>query len=243
MTGLLLRLSTEEAEMHVILIAALPVDASGEAVLFEDLLDLAAHGDGVSHHDAAHGQHRDIADTAADVDHHTANGGLDVQSRADGGGLGLLDEVGSSRARLTGGLHDGPHLHLGDTRRHADQHAGRDPHLTAGAADEVAEHLEGNLVLADGAVLHGAQGVDVVGGTAQHLHGVLTHLDHAVGGDVDGHHRGLLEDDALSLDVDQHRGRSEINGDIPRKFLEHRTHLAFLCVWGRGNTIPMYILG
>ena len=33
--------------MHVILIAALPVDASGEAVLLEDLLDLAAHGDGV----------------------------------------------------------------------------------------------------------------------------------------------------------------------------------------------------
>ena len=33
--------------MHVILVAALPVDASGEAVLFKDLLDLAAHGDGV----------------------------------------------------------------------------------------------------------------------------------------------------------------------------------------------------
>ena len=104
-----------------------------------------------------------------------------VDACANGGGLGLFDEVGMARARLTGGIHNRPHLHLGDARGHTDEHTRRDPHLAAGAADKVAEHLEGDLVLADGSVLHGAERLDVVGGAPQHLHGVLTHLDHAVG--------------------------------------------------------------
>ena len=45
--GRALVLCAEEAEMHIVLVAVAPVDASGEAVLLEDLLDLAVDGDGV----------------------------------------------------------------------------------------------------------------------------------------------------------------------------------------------------
>ena len=40
-------LCTEERVVHVVLVAAAPVDAAREAVLAEDLVDLAAHRDGV----------------------------------------------------------------------------------------------------------------------------------------------------------------------------------------------------
>ena len=40
-------LSTEEAEMHIILVAAAPPGATAETVLFKDLLHLTAHRDAV----------------------------------------------------------------------------------------------------------------------------------------------------------------------------------------------------
>ena len=47
MAGILGKSGAEEGIVHVVLVAASPVDSSGEAVLAEDLIDLTAHRNGI----------------------------------------------------------------------------------------------------------------------------------------------------------------------------------------------------
>src|SRR5205807_9577444 len=62
-------------------------------------------------------------------------------------------------------------------------------------------------------VLHRADGVDVAGGPADHLAGVLAdRANPAIV--VDRDDRRLLDDDAAALDVDEDVGRAEVDADV-----------------------------
>jgi hypothetical protein len=87
-------------------------------------------------------------------------------------------------------------------------------------ADEVLDHLFGDFEIGDDAVAHGPDRLDVAGRAAQHHLGVvadradllLAALDHG-----DGDDRGLVEDDAASLHIDQRVRRAEIDGHVARQ--------------------------
>ena len=90
-------------------------------------------------------------------------------------------------------------------------------------ADEVLDHLFRHFEIGDDAVAHGADGLDIAGGPAQHHLGVVAHRADgflaAARGDG-GDHRGLVEDDAAPLDIDQRIRRPKIDGHVARKSAE-----------------------
>ena len=128
----------------------------------------------------------------------------DVDAGADGGGHGLFNEVDLPGAGLDARVDDGTLLHLGDAGGHADD----DPGLKEGHAghlvDELPQHPLRHIVVGDDALPQGADGDDVAGGPAQHGLGLRAHLQQLAGGLVHGHHRGLIQNDALSLHIYQH---------------------------------------
>ena len=81
-------------------------------------------------------------------------------------------------------------------------------------ADELLEHPLRHIVVGNDAVPQGADGHDVAGGTAQHSLSLGAHLQQAAGILVDGHHRRLVEHDALTLNIDQYRCGTQIDPDI-----------------------------
>ena len=81
-------------------------------------------------------------------------------------------------------------------------------------ADELLEHPLRHIVVGNDAVPQGADGHDVAGSTAQHGLSLGAHLQQAAGILVDGHHRRLVEHDALTLNIDQYRCGTQIDPDI-----------------------------
>lgn len=86
----------------------------------------------------------------------------------------------------------------------------------ADLADELLEHPLGHVVVGDDALPQGTDGHDVAGGTAQHSLGVGAHAEQAAVVLVDGHHGGLIEHNALALDIYQHRCGTQVDTDILR---------------------------
>ena len=83
-------------------------------------------------------------------------------------------------------------------------------------ADEILDHVLGDFEIGDDAVAQGTDGLDVAGGSAQHLLGVLAHGQHLfLALDVgDGDHRRLVEDNVLALYINQRVGGTEIDRHI-----------------------------
>ncbi len=82
-----------------------------------------------------------------------------------------------------------------------------------------------------GAVAQRADGLDVAGRSAQHHLGLVADREHlflALDG-RDGDHRGFVEHDTATLDVDQGVGRAEIDGHVGREKPEQlRKHVPSL---------------
>ena len=196
-------------------------DAVAAADVVHDRLvePIPPDGNIVRHDHAAHGQDGNIADAAADIDNHVSDGGAELQPCAQRRRARLVDKVGAARARLPRGIHDGAHLHLADTGRDADDDARGNPHPPAGAADEVFEHLERDLILSHGSVRQRAGRLDMLRRAPQHLHGASADLHNPVGCRVYGDDGRLIEHDSLSLNEHQHARRAEIHGDIPAPVL------------------------
>src|SRR5215212_2468023 len=178
---------------------------------------IAADAEGCRDDDATERDHGHLGGPAADVDHHVPGRPRDRHVGADGRSERLFDQVGLARTGLEGGVLHGPLLDRGDAGRHGDHHRGAgepDLHPAAhGLVDEEPEHRLGDDVVGDDPVLHRADRVDVPRGAPDHLAGILADgADPAVV--IDGDHRGLLDDDALALDVDEDVGRAEIDADI-----------------------------
>ena len=83
-----------------------------------------------------------------------------------------------------------------------------------GLLDEIVEHLLGDFEVGDDAVLHGLDGHDVAGRAPEHLFGFFAHRFHFTGVLVNGDDGRLVDDDALSLGVDESIGRTQIDGQV-----------------------------
>ena len=176
-----------------------------------------AHGPGID--DAAQGKHRDLGGAAADIDDHGPGRLGHRQPGADGGGHGFLDQVNASGAGAFRRFLNGPPFNGRRTRRHADDDQGAgEAAPVVHLADEILDHLLGDLEVADDAVAKRTDGADVAGRAAKHLFGFLTDGKHPfLSLDFgDGNHRGLVQHDAPALDVNESIGGPEIDGQIRR---------------------------
>jgi len=112
------------------------------------------------------------------------------------------------------GLDHGAGLHLGDAGGGTHDQPGAGAARRQHAADEVAEHLLGDLEVRDHPVLQRALGRDGGRGAPEHALGLASHgVDLAAL--VDRDHGRLVDQDALAVHEDQGVRRAEIDGQIP----------------------------
>src|SRR5215218_3455494 len=169
-------------------------------------------------HDARQRDHGDLRRAAADVDHHVARRGLHRQSHADRRRHRLGDHedlLGSGAERRVAHR---TLLHLGDPARHANDHARL--HLEDVVVDdelqEVAQHLLGHVEVGDDAVLHRPDGDHTLRRTTEHALRLEPDPFDLLALSVDRHDRRLVEDDPLTLDVDQGVRGAEVDTDSVR---------------------------
>ena len=81
-------------------------------------------------------------------------------------------------------------------------------------ADEILDHLLRHFEVGDDAVAKRADGDDRRGRAAEHALGLRAHGEELVGPRVDRDDRGLVEDDALTADVDDRVGGPEVDGHV-----------------------------
>ena len=169
---------------------------------------------GARHDRSAQRKNGYVCGSTANVDNHIADRGIDVQPCANSSGNGLLDQISLLRARLTCSIENGFFFNLGDTRGNTDHNVGLEEKISASATNEILNHFEGDLILADNAVTQGSDRHDIAGGTAQHLLCLNAHLENAVGVGVDRHHRGLLQHNALALHVNENGCGAKVNAYV-----------------------------
>jgi hypothetical protein len=175
---------------------------------------IAADSDRARDDDAAERDDRHLTGAAADVDDHAPHRLLDRDSGSDGRGDRLLDEVHPARAGGQRGLLDGALLHLGDAGGRAHDQAGVGHAAVDHLADEVAQHLLGDLEVGDHPVAQRPRGRDRRGRAADHPLGVGPHGMDLAGGDVRGDHRGFGHDDAPPAHVDERVGSPEVDRHV-----------------------------
>ena len=217
---LLLRQRVGRADLELDLLGRLAADQ--QLVLLLDVADdrlvelVAADADRLAHDDAAQRDHGDLARAAADVDDHVAGGLGHRQAGADRGRHGLFDQLRPARAGRVGGLFDGALLDPGHARGHADHDPRVGPLVLVHLADEVAQHLLGDLEVGDDAVFERADGADRAGRAAEHALGFGADRVDFAGAVVDSDDGRLGEHDAAAANVDEGVGGAEVDGDVAR---------------------------
>src|SRR5690606_24475064 len=121
-------------------------------------------------------------------------------------------------ARAQGRFTDGPALHLGGTAGNAndDARTGRKQPFRVHHPDELLEHLLRDGEVSNDAVFHRPDGFNVAWDAAEHLLGLFTdRLNRLLAAGpaflANGHHRRLVQHDALAADVDQGIGGTEVD--------------------------------
>ncbi len=198
---------------------------------------IAADAHGVGVHHPVQGNNGDLRGAAADIHHHGTGGLLHRQPRADGGSHRLLDQSHFTGAGTERRLADRAPLHLGGFAGHADQHAraGADKAVLVHFGNEMLQHFLGDLEIGDHAVFQRPDGGDIAGRAAQHAFGVGAHrLDGLLAVmHANGHHRRLIQHNALLADVNQGIGRTQVNRQIVREqasyFFQHLLGLPRQC--------------
>ena len=122
----------------------------------------------------------------------------------------LFYEIGLSRTCLSSGVYDRSLLNLGYPRGYADDHFRREYSATAGTSDKILYHLLSHVILTDNAVFKRAHHVDILRVSAKHRLCILTDLGYHIGIGIHRHHRRLVENNTLSLHVNQNGSCSEI---------------------------------
>jgi hypothetical protein len=136
----------------------------------------------------------------------------------------IIDPVGSViGSRRQHRLLDRPLLDRGGAVGHADHDLGLGEHgVRLHLPDEILDHFLGDVEIGDDAVAHRPDRLDRARRAAKHQLGVLAdRLDHLLA--VDGlvsHDRGLVQDDALALDIDQRVRCPEIDRHVAREYAE-----------------------
>src|SRR5207253_998487 len=126
--------------------------------------------------------------------------------------------VGFHCTSLNRGVEHRAALNVGHTSSVAHHDDGPEQRVLPGdLADEVAQHRLGDEVVGDDAVAHRTADDDAAWRSPEHLSGVRAYGDNTVVCSRVGHHRRLVEDNALALDVHQHVGCAKIYADVLRK--------------------------
>ena len=175
---------------------------------------VAGDAQGLGDDDATQRDDGHLAGAAADVDDHVAGGFGYRQAGADRRRHGLFDHLRPARPGRVGGLFDGPFLDTGDPGGHADHDPRVAPLAGIGLADEVAQHLLGDLEVGDHTVLERADGADRAGRAAEHALGLGTDGVDLAGAVVDGDDGRLGEHDAAAADIDEGVGGAQVDGDV-----------------------------
>src|SRR5215207_7095133 len=169
-------------------------------------------------HDPRQRDHGDLRRAAADVDHHVARRRLHGQSHADRRRHRLGDHEDLFRSGAERRVAHRALLHFGDTARHAHDHARL--HLEDVIVDdelqEVAQHLLGHVEVGDHAVLHRPDGDHALRRTTEHALRLEPDPFDLLALAVDRNDRWLVEDDPLTLDVDQGVRGAEVDTDCVR---------------------------
>ena len=139
--------------------------------------------------------------------------------------IGSSIKINFRRARVRGGVADRAALDLGRSRGDADHDLGPAHRRLAAAvdlADEMLDHVLGDVDVGDHAIAKRADRLDRAGGLAHHQLGVVAHRDDALDAvdRLDRDDRRFVEDDAATADVDDGVRRPEIDRHIVRHEFE-----------------------
>jgi hypothetical protein len=179
---------------------------------------VAGYANGTGINDTAHGNDGNIGGAAADIHNHVSGGLFNGQSRADGRGHGLLDEIDLAGARAIGGVLHGAFFDGSDFAGHADDDARMNEHAAVVRfLNEVGKHLLGDFEVGDDAIFHRLDGDDVAGSAAEHFFRFAADGDDFSGGFVDGDDRGFVDNNAFSGGEHQRVGGSKVDGEVGRK--------------------------
>ena len=86
-----------------------------------------------------------------------------------------------------------------------------------GLLDEIGQHLFGDFEVRDDTVFHRLDGDDVARRASEHLFCFAADSHDFSAGLVDGHDRGLVNDNTFAVREDQRVCRAQIDGEVGRK--------------------------
>src|SRR6185503_11475053 len=194
---------------------------------------VAAGADRRIAHNAGERDDRDLRCATADVDDHVAGRRLDGEADTDCRGHGLSNHeyffgTGTQRRVAHRTL-----LHFGDTRGYTDDDPGF--HLEDVVLDdereEIPQHLLGHVEVGDDAILHRTNGDHAFRRASEHSFRLEPDALDLLGLAVDGDDGRLVQDDPLTLHIDESIRRAEVDTDRIRGekrpcFKERPAHLA-----------------
>ncbi len=84
-------------------------------------------------------------------------------------------------------------------------------------ADEMTNHRLSHVKVGNDPVAQGANRGDARRRAADHSLGIVAHSQHLAGLVIDSHYRGLIQDNAASIDTHQSVGSAQVYTNIIRK--------------------------
>src|SRR5207253_5581325 len=99
-----------------------------------------------------------------------------------------------------------------------------------GLLDEIGQHLFGDFEVRDDTVLHRLDGDNVARRASEHLFCLAADSYDFTARLVDGHYRGLVDDNAFAVREHQCVGSAQIDGEVGRKQTEYRPHVVTVLV-------------
>ena len=155
-----------------------------------------------------------VGGSATDINYHIANGGVNVQACTNSRGNGFFNQICLLRTRFACGIAYGFFFNLGNTRGNADHYVGLEKKISASATNEVLNHFERDLVLADNTVTQGTNSYNIAGRSAKHLLCLNTNLENTVGVGINRYYRWLLNHNSLALHVNKNGCGAEVNANV-----------------------------
>ena len=165
-------------------------------------------------HDPPEGDDGDLCRPTAYIDDHVSLRRQDVYPDADSCGHRLVDHIYVTSPGVLAGVTYGTYLYLGAPRGDTDDHTERwgEPAVaTTDHADHATDHVLGSVEVGDHTLAQWTYRTGIGIALFVHLSGLRTHGDHLARTVVEGHDRGLIEDDLVVLD-DDGIGCAEVHG-------------------------------
>src|ERR1700684_1234446 len=165
--------------------------------------------------DTAHGDDGDVSGPATDIDHHVSGRLFDRQSRANGRGHRVFDQINfAGSCAISGVLHRSLFYGSDFAGNTDDDSWVHQDSAVMSFLNKIREHLFGNLEVGDHTVFHGLDGHDVSGGSSQHFPRFTPDGDNFSTIFIDGDDGRLVYDNPLSACKDQRIGSTEIDGQV-----------------------------